>query len=167
MDLTRLTMDSSFHKMSTRYDTPKKKEQHRIWQNRWLKKNPEYESRQSKRYYQTNREKILEKRVEYRKNNPDYMKQWCKNNPKKRLKSMQKYFLKAFGKDAKSIRWYLHYWSKAIFKRDSSRCQICGEPAVDSHHILFKKHYPQLALLVNNGIALCDIHHAEVHGRFS
>ena len=61
------------------------------------------------------------------------------------------------------VKWYLLSWSKSVRKRDNNICQNCGEIAVNSHHIIHKKNYPQLMLNINNGISLCKKCHNECH----
>lgn len=48
---------------------------------KWRKNNPEYAKEYNKKYYLKNRKQILKKKKEYRKNNPEYIKKWFKNNP--------------------------------------------------------------------------------------
>lgn len=55
-------------------------------------------------------------------------------------------------------------WAREVKLRDKNHCQICGEPAVDAHHIFPKSKFPELSTIPNNGISLCDKHHKEAHG---
>lgn len=58
----------------------------------------------------------------------------------------------------------LSEWSRLVKKNFEHKCW-CGERATQSHHIFHRAKYPKLALNLNNGIALCDHHHFEVHGK--
>lgn len=49
----------------------------------------------------------------------------------------------------------------AVFARDSSKCVICGEKAVDAHHILERRLFPDGGYYLNNGASLCERHHLE------
>ena len=61
---------------------------------------------------------------------------------------------------------YRMKWSRLVKKRDKRRCQICGtKKSIVSHHIIYKIHYPKLALLTNNGITLCKSCEDQAHGR--
>lgn len=95
-------------------------------------------------------------------------KKWRKNNPEKRLimnlRHLTKYGL-PFKITARQYKWALQSWSNSIMNRDDSICQVCGKPAEESHHILYKSLYPELALNLNNGTALCIECHYEVHGK--
>ena len=55
-------------------------------------------------------------------------------------------------------------WSQAVRNMYDNQCQVCFGEAEHSHHQLYKRHYPQLALSLNNGIALCRRCHLEIHG---
>lgn len=55
-------------------------------------------------------------------------------------------------------------WAREVKLRDKNHCQICGEPAVDAHHIFPRSKFPKLSVLPNNGISLCRKHHIEAHG---
>lgn len=52
---------------------------------------------------------------------------------------------------------------EAVFARDQHRCVICGEPAVDAHHIierrLFRADHEFGGYFLNNGASLCENHH--------
>ena len=50
-------------------------------------------------------------------------------------------------------------FKEAVFKRDRSRCVLCGKPAVDAHHILERKLWPDGGYHVDNGASVCaDCH---------
>lgn len=48
---------------------------------------------------------------------------------------------------------------QAIFARDDSLCVICGAPAVDAHHIMERRLFPDGGYDVDNGVSLCADHH--------
>ena len=54
-------------------------------------------------------------------------------------------------------------FKKIIFKRDSSSCVICGNPAIDAHHIinrnLFKEENEFGGYFLDNGVSLCGVCH--------
>ncbi len=51
------------------------------------------------------------------------------------------------------------------FKRDRFQCVVCGQPAVDAHHIierrLFKAEHEKGGYFLDNGASLCEKHHIE------
>lgn len=47
----------------------------------------------------------------------------------------------------------------AVFERDNHQCVICKEPAVDAHHILERRLFPDSGYYVDNGASLCTKHH--------
>ncbi|MEP3669219.1 MAG: HNH endonuclease [Roseibium sp.] len=48
-----------------------------------------------------------------------------------------------------------------VFERDGHRCVICGDPAVDAHHILERKLFSDGGYYLSNGSSLCsDCHMA-------
>ncbi len=46
-----------------------------------------------------------------------------------------------------------------VFKRDNYKCVVCGEPAVDAHHILDRKLFDDGGYYLNNGASLCEKDH--------
>ena len=50
-------------------------------------------------------------------------------------------------------------FKKQVFKRDKSTCLFCSNPAVDAHHILERKLFPDGGYYLNNGASLCEHHH--------
>lgn len=48
-----------------------------------------------------------------------------------------------------------------VFKRDSFRCVICGNPAVDAHHIFERRLFTDGGYYLDNGASLCAQHHLE------
>jgi len=49
----------------------------------------------------------------------------------------------------------------AVFKRDRNACLVCEKPAVDAHHILERKLWPDGGYYLENGASLCEEHHIE------
>jgi hypothetical protein len=51
----------------------------------------------------------------------------------------------------------LNNWRKEVYKRDNFTCQHCGQIGgkLNAHHIKDAKHYPELILILENGITLC------------
>jgi hypothetical protein len=50
---------------------------------------------------------------------------------------------------------------EGTFKRDNHKCVICGAPAVDAHHILERRLWPDGGYYLDNGASLCQHHHIE------
>lgn len=44
----------------------------------------------------------------------------------------------------------------AVFDRDDHKCVICGNPAVDPHHIMERKLWPDDGYYIDNGASLCE-----------
>lgn len=62
----------------------------------------------------------------------------------------------------------LQSWSRKVRGAANYQCQICGySKKIDiiSHHILHKSEYPELALVFNNGISLCELCEGQAHGK--
>lgn len=49
----------------------------------------------------------------------------------------------------------------AVFERAHGRCVFCGQPAVDAHHILERKLWPDGGYYLANGAAVCEAHHLD------
>lgn len=57
-----------------------------------------------------------------------------------------------------------HVWRRAVLRRDKWTCQICGDRRdLQAHHIKSWVGYPDLRLIVSNGMSLCRMCHAHVH----
>lgn len=52
-------------------------------------------------------------------------------------------------------------WREVVFDRDQKRCVICGKEAIDAHHIIERKLWPDEGYYLDNGVSLC----AECHLR--
>ena len=48
-----------------------------------------------------------------------------------------------------------------VFARDNYRCVFCGEPAVDAHHIIERRLWPDGGYYLENGASVCQKHHLE------
>lgn len=48
---------------------------------------------------------------------------------------------------------------EAVFARSYHLCVICGADAVDAHHIIERRLFPDGGYDINNGAALCETHH--------
>jgi hypothetical protein len=51
-------------------------------------------------------------------------------------------------------------FKKKVFARCRGKCVFCDKPAVDPHHVLERKLYPETGgYFLSNGAAVCDTHH--------
>jgi len=50
---------------------------------------------------------------------------------------------------------------ESVFKRDNYKCVICGESAIDSHHIIERRLFSNGGYYMGNGASLCSKHHIE------
>jgi len=50
---------------------------------------------------------------------------------------------------------------ESVFKRDGHLCVICGQPAIDAHHIIERRLFSNGGYYLNNGASLCEKHHLE------
>lgn len=48
---------------------------------------------------------------------------------------------------------------KAVFTRDGHKCVVCGAPAVDSHHIVERRLFPDGGYYIANGASVCEVCH--------
>ena len=57
-----------------------------------------------------------------------------------------------------------HDWSRSVKERDKFTCQECGSnERLHSHHIKERRHEPELAYDVSNGLTLCIHCHSNYH----
>lgn len=57
-------------------------------------------------------------------------------------------------------------WRTAVYTRDGFRCKKCGTGKdLHAHHIKEFSKFPDLRLVVSNGITLCKKCHSDIHGR--
>ena len=47
-------------------------------------------------------------------------------------------------------------FSDGVLARDGHRCVFCGKPAVDAHHIIERRLWPDLGYYLDNGASVCD-----------
>ena len=52
-------------------------------------------------------------------------------------------------------------FKKSVFARDGLHCAFCDKPAVDAHHILDRKLFPDGGYYLDNGVAVCEEHHID------
>lgn len=50
---------------------------------------------------------------------------------------------------------------EGVFKRDNYTCVFCQRPAVDAHHILERRLWPDGGYYLENGASVCEEHHLE------
>lgn len=48
---------------------------------------------------------------------------------------------------------------EGVFARDNHKCVVCGAPAVDAHHILERRLFPDGGYYLSNGASVCAEHH--------
>jgi hypothetical protein len=48
---------------------------------------------------------------------------------------------------------------EAVFARDNYRCVFCSAPAVDAHHIIERRLFPDGGYYIENGASVCQTHH--------
>jgi hypothetical protein len=46
-------------------------------------------------------------------------------------------------------------FKRQVFERDNHKCVICGDPAVDAHHIIDRKSWPDGGYYLDNGASVC------------
>ena len=46
-------------------------------------------------------------------------------------------------------------WRKLVLIRDKYKCQVCGKKGIVVHHIKDYKDYPELRVVISNGVILC------------
>lgn len=50
-------------------------------------------------------------------------------------------------------------FKKLVFERDHGLCVVCGDPAVDAHHIIDRSLFENGGYFLDNGVSLCANHH--------
>jgi RNA ligase len=48
---------------------------------------------------------------------------------------------------------------EGVFLRDGHKCVFCDKPAVDAHHILERRLWPDFGYYLSNGASVCEEHH--------
>ena len=122
--------------------------------------------------YLTQAEKNKIYRQTHREQRKEYQKKWDQNNPEKARAARRRWKSKYYaGITPKQSQWgykkQLGVWSKKVREINNNVCVVCPKKSIHAHHIIHKKDYPELSLLINNGVGLCITHHNEVHGRFN
>ena len=46
-----------------------------------------------------------------------------------------------------------------VFARDNQKCVVCGNAAIDAHHIIDRSLFTDGGYYINNGVSLCSEHH--------
>lgn len=52
-------------------------------------------------------------------------------------------------------------FQSAVFARDGGTCLMCPAPAVDAHHIIERRLWPDGGYYLSNGASLCEEHHLD------
>lgn len=50
-------------------------------------------------------------------------------------------------------------FEQQVFERDNATCVVCGQPALDAHHIMERRLWTDGGYYLSNGVSLCDEHH--------
>ena len=131
----------------------------RISNRNWKARHQEYIQESHQKYVRTE---------QHRTRNAQRMRDQRKNHPEKMLKLERRWLSKLgkqINKTALEYHAALYLWAKAIKKLANYRCAVCGDKAEHAHHLFHKNEHPELSLNENNGVALCKLHHNELHGR--
>ena len=92
-----------------------------------------------------------------------YCSQKCKDNCEVYRKHAD-YYINLKKKENIYTTGELTIWSREVLDRADHKCEICGETALQAHHIQPKKLDPYLALDPDNGLAVCKgCHHRYGH----
>lgn len=124
-----------------------------------------------KEKYLKNRQKYIESFKKYRETHKNEIKimkrEWLIKNPEKKLAAGIRHkekISKLLGINKNTYRWVINSWSKSVKKRDLEICLYCGSTEnLHAHHILPQKDYPELSLILNNGITVCRDCHLDIH----
>src|SRR5438132_10064447 len=46
-----------------------------------------------------------------------------------------------------------------VFARDDRKCVVCERAAVDAHHLIERRLWPDGGYYLDNGVSLCAVHH--------
>ncbi len=120
-----------------------------------------------KAYRLKNKEKIAASEKAWRKANPEKTaatkKAWKQENPEKHFANNKAYLLRLNITNKKVTQRTLAAWSIKV-RTIQPKCMTCGSTEnLHAHHIAPKVDYPELALLLLNGITLCENCHIKVH----
>lgn len=56
---------------------------------------------------------------------------------------------------------------ESVFARDKRTCVFCECPAVDAHHIIKRRLWPDGGYYLDNGASVCEAHHVQCDPRRS
>ncbi len=120
-----------------------------------------------RKYYQDNKEKVLQSNKRWIDANKEkwaqHKKNWNKANPDKMAQSKKRYYLKLNLANSKVSRRTLAAWAEQVKER-TPFCEWCySEDNLEAHHIMPKVKYPQYALDINNGRTMCENCHMNCH----
>ncbi len=148
--------------------------------------NPENKGRikeRNQRWYEENKEAVIERQVAYNRRNKEHINQRRRQYRQDNLEAMRekeraharseqgkavrrRYLQRLKFSNAKISTRTLTAWATQIKERDGWICQECGSTEnLHAHHIKPKVEFPELALDLDNGIALCEQCHDGIHGR--
>ncbi len=130
-------------------------------------KTKEQRAAYQKAYYLANKEKIAEEKKAYylinKEKQAKQAKVWKKTNPEKVAAKNKRYLLKLNLANIKITQRTLSAWAAQVKNRDGF-CLCCSTTDnLHAHHILPKAKFPHHALLVDNGITLCEPCHIKEH----
>ena len=127
---------------------------------------------QKKAYREANREANREKAYAYNKAYKEKHKEkiraqkkaWAAANPEKVKAGQQRHYAKLNIVNADLSQRTLKAWAHQVKSRDNNSCSVCGSSEdLHAHHIFPKSIFPERALLIDNGVTLCETHHKEHH----
>ena len=121
-----------------------------------------------KAYYEANKEEILAKKKVYDAKNKEpiaaYQKKYRAAHPAERRAGLKRYYAKLKLANAELSRASLQAWAHQVKNGDENCCTVCGTTEnLHAHHIFPKSIFPERALLIQNGVTLCEYHHKEHH----
>jgi len=60
---------------------------------------------------------------------------------------------------SKQILMSRDQFRESVFSRDNHKCVFCDSPAVDAHHIIERRLWPDGGYYLDNGASVCQVHH--------
>jgi 5-methylcytosine-specific restriction endonuclease McrA len=144
------------------------KEKIKLRSKEYRRNNKEKRALQDKIYRDNNKEKVASHKKEWALENKEKrkisVKKWALKNKDKVMQIQKRYYENLELKNSDISKRALKAWSFQIKKRDNYTCQMCcSTKKLHAHHILSKSKHPTLALILNNGITLCEACHIEEH----